>query len=70
MKSDRQHLAALGLLRRDTSAQVNVNQFDEAVLEPGAQRWEHPLDQQVTLLAEVAEGAGEEQADGAGCHRA
>ena len=56
----------LYLLHCDAPAQVNIHQFHKAVVQPSAQSSEHPLNQQVRLLAEVAEGAGEEEADGAG----
>ena len=42
--------------------------LDEAVLEPGSHRGEHPRYKQVTLLAEVAKSAEEEEAEGACGH--
>ena len=64
-QADRQNLAALGLFGGDAPAQVDIDQFDEAVLQARTQFGEDPPHQQVALLGEVAEGATEKDADGA-----
>ena len=64
-QADRQHLTTLGLLHGDAPAQVDVHQFDKALAQLRAQRGKDTAHQQIALLAEVAEGAGEEDADAA-----
>ena len=57
-ETDRQHLTAFGLLDRNAPAQINVNEFDEPVLQLRPQTWENLADQKVALLPKIPKGRG------------
>jgi len=54
------NFSSLRLLHSDAPAKVDINQFNESVFQSCSQSREYLAHQQVPLLAEVAEGAGEE----------
>ena len=59
----------LSLLDCDAPAQVNIDHFNKAVLEPGAQGRKDLTHQQVSLFTKVSEGAGEEYTNRAIVHQ-
>ena len=65
-QADRQHLTPLRLLRRDPPPKINIYQLDKPVLQTPTERGEHLLQKEVTLLAEIPERRGQENAGGAG----
>ena len=65
-QADADHLSLLALLLRDAPAQVHIHHLHTALLGTAAQGREHLLHQQVALLHEIPEGAGEEHPDLAG----
>ena len=65
-EADGKDLALLGLLLGDAPAQVDIDELDLAPAAAAAELGEDLFDQQIALPREVAEGRGEEDADGAG----
>ena len=59
-QTDRKYFSPLRLLHSDAPAKVYIHQFNESVFQSCPQSREYSAYQQVPLLAEVAEGAGEE----------
>jgi hypothetical protein len=64
-EADGENLALLGLLLGDAPAQVDIDELDLALAAAAAELGEDRFHQQIALPREVAEGRGEEDADGA-----
>ena len=64
-------LVVVGLLLGHTPTQIDIDQVDAVLLQPGPQFREDHFDQVVPLRVHVAEGGGDEDADGFPfqCHR-